>query len=88
MLDREGKSENLCDKKKSLQSNVVLRLPLQERPKVEKCLAHLLHYPRGEAIPTILKGDTERGNRGEMGVSRAKQQMQTVQEQQHMAAWS
>lgn len=31
-----------------------------ERPKVEKCLAHLLHHPRGEGIPTILKGEIER----------------------------
>lgn len=66
MLDREGKSENLCDKK-SLESDVVLRLPLQERPKVEKCLAHLLHYPWGEDVPTILKGETERGKEERWG---------------------
>lgn len=58
-----------------------------ERPKVEKCLAHLLHHPRGEGIPTILKGEIER-KEGRWGEEAANQPLHTAPEQQHIAARS
>lgn len=86
MLDREGKSENLCDKKKPT-VQCCSKTATPGKAKSGKMFGSPLALSLRRSHSHHLKR-RDRGGRGEMGESAAKQQLQTVEEEQHTAAWS